>query len=57
MGDTPRRKRKKKLRPVIKITSDHLSAAGLVCDALILVLLFVWFVIDMFILLRSVFTT
>lgn len=37
---------KKRLRPIIRITSDHLSLASLICDIAILILLFFWFIYE-----------
>ena len=43
-----KRKRKPKLRPVIKITSDHLMIFSVIADLGILVLLILWFLLEVF---------
>jgi len=39
-------KKRRKQRPVIKITSDHMSMASVILDAGILILLVIWFVLE-----------
>ena len=40
-------KKKRKQRPVIKITSDHISIVSVILDAGILILLIIWFFLEM----------
>jgi len=42
-----KRKKKRRQRPVIKITSGSLELIGVALDAAILLLLGVWFIIEM----------
>jgi len=41
-----RYKKRRKQRPIIRITSDHLSIWSVVLDAGILLLLIIWFVLE-----------
>lgn len=42
-----KRRKKPKLRPIVRITSDHMSLLSVTLDAGILILLLVWFVMEL----------